>query len=140
MNKDPNTEICVFMSRAQTMGYVFKSGVAARFMNHRYATENKTEIAELTAECENGSPNFYIDSETFHSTYAKQDPQYELRERIRAEEKEKLQAAYGNPERDMGSTEQGALKGIGNTLSIGGLAALSNSSSVASPASVATKL
>ena len=122
--KDPNTKVKVFMSRASHMGYVFKNGTTVHFKNHRYVTESAEEIAELTKECTSNHPNYYIDPENHDMIIAQLDPNYELREQIRAEERAAAAKAYGDPLRDMGTTEQSVqLKGVANSNSIAGLRA-----------------
>lgn len=118
------SELSVFKSRAPTMGYVFKSGKVVHFMGGMYATASKSEIEELTTECENGHPNFYIDPSQKTLDSEALDPIAVLRATIRAEEIAKLQA-MGDPLRDMGSTPQGKLEGIANSHSINGLQAAS---------------
>lgn len=120
-------ELTVFKSHAPVMGYVFKAGKSIHFMNGIYATAAKDEIEELTAECENGHPNFYIDPEmkTIDSTML--DPMAVLREQIRKEELAKILAAR-NPENDMGFSDQGSkLSGIANSRTISGAMAGSES-------------
>jgi hypothetical protein len=125
------------------MGYCFKDGKVVHFQAHMYATSSKSEIAELTTECENAHPNFYIDSaqKTVAPDYL--DPIATLRATIRAEELAKI-AAMGNPLRDMGSTPQGKLEGIANSHSIAGLQAASEAQAQAAqtvipPANVINK-
>lgn len=115
------SELTLFKSHAQVMGYVFKSGKTVHFMNGCYATSAKDEIAELTTECENGHPNFYIDPNMKVVDSDKIDPMSVLRAQIREEERAKLLAAT-NPNRDMGQVpHSGKLEGIGNSASIVGL-------------------
>lgn len=134
--------LTVFKSQAPTMGYVFKSGKTVHFVNHIYATAAKDEIEELTTECQNGHPNYYIDSEMTQVDSAQLNPMEVLRAQIRAEERAALLAAT-NPSRDMGQTEQGGkLEGIANSVTITGLAASSEAQATAArviiPAAKAT--
>lgn len=123
--------LTVFKSQAPTMGYVFKSGKTVHFVNHIYATAAKDEIEEMTAECQNGHPNYYIDSEMKEVDSAQLNPMEVLRAQIRAEERAALLAAT-NPSRDMGQTEQGGkLEGIANSVTITGLAASSEAQAAA---------
>jgi hypothetical protein len=124
------SELSVFKSRAPTMGYVFKTGKVVHFMGGIYATSSKAEIEELTTECENGHPNFYIDPTQKTLDSEMLDPIAVLRATIRAEEVAKLRA-MGDPLRDMGSTPQGKLEGIANSHSINGLQAASEAQAVA---------
>lgn len=123
--------LTVFKSQAPTMGYVFKSGKTVHFINHIYATAAKDEIEELTTECQNGHPNYYIDAEMTQVDSAALNPMEVLRAQIRAEERAALLAAT-NPSRDMGTTEQGGkLEGIANSVTITGLAASSEAQATA---------
>ena len=125
------SELTLFKSRAPTMGYVFKSGKSVHFMEGRYATSAKDEIDELTTECNNAHPNFYIDNNEKVVDSELVDPMAVLVARIRAEERAKLIAAT-NPGRDMGETDQsGKLEGIANSSTITGLQQASNGVSVA---------
>jgi hypothetical protein len=113
----------LFKSRADTMGYVFKSGKAAHFMQGRYATSDKKEIEELTEECEAGHHNFYIDSDEPEIDSNAMDPIAVLREKIRKEELAKILAAT-SIHRDMGTTEASArLQGIATSETVQGLMA-----------------
>jgi hypothetical protein len=113
-------ELTVFKSRAPIMGYVFKTGKLIHFINGIYATSAKDEIEELTTECENGHPNYYIDENQKTIDSANLDPMAALRAQIREEERAKLLAAT-NVNRDMGSTtHSGKLEGIANSQSIAG--------------------
>jgi hypothetical protein len=113
--------LTLFKSKAPVMGYVFKSGKMIHFINGIYATESKSEIEELTTECENGHPNYYIDKNELAIDSETLDPIAALRAQIREEERIKLLAAT-NPDRDMGTTvNTGKLEGISNSRSIQGL-------------------
>lgn len=125
------SEVTVFKSRAPLMGYCFKSGNVVHFREGIYTTNNKIEIEELTAECENGHPNYYIDPEQRTMDSEQLDPMAVLTARIREEERAKLVAAVGNPMREMGNTGQGKLEGIGNSHSISGMQAASEAQSIA---------
>ena len=105
----------IFKSRAQIMGYVFRTGANVHFVNHRLVTKIPAEIAEMTAECEAGHPNFYIDPDEFETDNIVMDPHAALREQIRQEEIAKLMAS----DRDFGKTEwTGKISGIANSTSI----------------------
>jgi hypothetical protein len=114
------TTLTVFKSHAPVMGYAFKDGTVIHFRNHMYTTTSPKEIAELTAECEAGHPNYYIDPEQKTIDSEQMDPLAVLTAKIREEERAKLLAAT-DPTRDMGATAQGKLEGIANSASIQGL-------------------
>jgi len=124
-------EMTLFKSRADVMGYVFKSGKGIHFMQGQYATSAKNEIEELTAECENGHPNYFIDPKQRTVTAEQLDPMHKIREQIRAEERAKLLAAT-DINRDMGETDQNAkLTGISNSHSVAGMMAGSETQAIA---------
>ena len=124
------SELTLFKSHAPTMGYVFANGHTVHFMAGQYATASKFEIEELTKECENGHPNFFIDPQNKTVDSEALDPIASLRAQIREEERAKLIAAT-DPTRDMGSTVQGKLGGIANSHTINGLQAASNAQAAA---------
>ena len=129
--------LTLFKSRADLMGHVFKSGKAVHFVQGRYATAAKTEIAELTAECEDGHPVFYIDPNETTIDSEQLDPFAALRAKIREEERAKLLAAT-DPNRDLGATSQsGKLEGIATSASIAGLMVASESEGLAANNAVA---
>lgn len=129
-------ELTVFKSQAPVMGYCFRNGKVIHFVNGIYATSSKEEIAELTTECENGHPNYYIDAEQTKIDSEMLDPMAALRARIREEERAKLIAAT-DPTRDMGTTAQGKLEGIANSHTIAGLQAHSEAQFAAAHAAPA---
>jgi hypothetical protein len=124
-------EMHLFKSRADVMGYVFKTGKSVHFMQGQYATTAKDEIEELTTECENGHPNFYIDPKQVKVSKEELDPMHKIRAQIREEERAKLLAAT-DINRDMGTTDQNAkLTGISNSVTVAGAIAGSESQAVA---------
>lgn len=128
--------LTVFKSRAAVMGYCFKSGKVVHFINGMYATSSKDEIEELTTECENGHPNYFIDADQTTIDSELLDPIAALRAQIREEERAKLIAATGNPLRDMGSTSNERLGGIANSHSINGLQAFSETQAAAAQTAI----
>lgn len=120
----------LFKSRAHTMGYSFPNGHTVHFVAGMYATANKYEIEELTKECEAGHPTFYIDPAETEVESEALDPMAGLKMKAIQDERESLAIAT-NPLRDMGSTEQGKLKGIANSRSIQGLQAATQVQAVA---------
>jgi hypothetical protein len=129
--KKPEPEMALFKSRADIMGYVFRSGKGVHFIQGNYATSNKAEIEELTAECEAGHPNFYIDPKQTHVNKEDLDPMAKLRAQIREEERIKLLNAT-DINRDMGTTPQDQkLSGISNSSTVSGLIAGSESQAMA---------
>ena len=115
----------IFKSRAQVMGYVFRSGANVHFVNHRFVTKVPSEIEEMTKECEAGHPNFYIDPDDFETDNVVTDPMEALRAQIREEERAKLLL---QGDRDLGKTEwNGKISGIANSTSIRSGAAESGS-------------
>jgi hypothetical protein len=127
------TEMTLFKSHAQVMGYAFKSGKVVHFMNGVYATNSKVEIEELTTECENGHPVYYIDPKQKTVDSEMLDPMAVLRAQIREEERIKLINAT-SIHRDMGSTDQNAkLTGIATSTTVAGLIVESESQGTVNP-------
>ena len=117
----------IFYSRAKTMGYVFRSGRVVHFVDGKFTTTNKAEIAELSEECEaNPQGNYYIDSEQLTIDADQLDPVALMYAKMLKQAREEVAAAT-NPARDMGETKQGKLEGVANTNSIRGLLADSSS-------------
>lgn len=139
--------LTVFKSKAQVMGYVFKSGKTIHFIAGRYATSDEDEIKELTKDCQDHTGNYYIDSEETEIDSAALDPIASLRAQIREEERAALILATQSG-RDFGTTNQsGKLEGIANSKTISGAAAQSEAQAVAAhsihpgtPSAKATKL
>ena len=133
--------LTLFKSRAPAMGYVFRSGRTIHFVDGTFATSNKAEIEELTAECEAGHPCYYIDSEQTKIESEALDPMAALKAKWK--EEGRLEALK-QQERDMGATVQGKLEGIANSKTIVGLVSdsVSNVSAPTAGVSVAkaTKL
>lgn len=99
----------VFYSTLPSVNYIFKNGKPAIFIDKVFRTAIESEIAELTQEVADGHPHIYIkeDEKTVQSDML--DPMNVLRERF-FKEFQAQQAAAVNPENDMGTSTQEALK------------------------------
>ena len=118
------------------MGYVFRSGRTIHFVDGTFATSNKAEIEELTAECENGHPCYYIDDAQTTITPEALDPMAALKAKWK--EEGRLEALK-QTNRDMGeTTHSGKLEGIANSKTIVGLVS-DSISNVSAPTAVAVK-
>ena len=126
------SELTLFKSRAGTMGYVFRNGKAVHFIGGVYATSAKDEIEELTKECENGHPNYFIDSNQKTIDSEMMDPMAVLRAQIKQEILDQMKA--NDPSKDMGSYGTGKLEGIANSQTVNGAAAASESQAAAAGA------
>jgi len=126
------SELTLFKSRAGTMGYVFRNGKTVHFLGGVYATAAKDEIEELTKECENGHPNYFIDENQKTIDSAMMDPMAVLRAQIKQEILDQMRA--NDPSKDMGSYGTGKLEGIATSANISGAAAASESQAAASGA------
>lgn len=125
------SQVNLFKSRPQTVGFVFKSGKTIHFVNHQYTTTFKNEIDELTTECESNPEYFYIEDGRAVVDSTAIDPLSRLKAEMYEQAKKDILAAQGNPLRDMGSTEfSGKLEGIANSQTIRGLTADSESQAV----------
>lgn len=122
--------LTLFKSRATAMGYVFRSGRTVHFVNGEFATSNKAEIEELTAECESGHPCYYIDADQTTVDSEAVDPMAGMKAKWK--EEGRLEALKSIA-RDMGETAQGKLEGIANSATIRGLAVESGTSLAPAP-------
>jgi hypothetical protein len=114
------TTLKVFFSKAPTTGYVFKTGRAVHFVNHKYATTIKSEIAELTEECQLSESNYHINPHQLEIDFAELDPIAVIKAKALAEARAEVAAAT-QITRDMGATDQTAkLSGIANTSDVSG--------------------
>lgn len=131
----------LFKSRAPMMGYVFRSGKSAHFLDHCYATSKEDEIKELELLTKEVPDHFFRDSGQMTATTEKVDPLASLRARIAEEERTKILLEMS---RDMGSTEGGPLKGVANSSTIRAVMGASNSANTTpaggSSGAVATKI
>lgn len=133
----PENMLKLFKSRPAIMGYVFRDGTNAHFIDHEYKTNRQSEIDELTEVCNEGGNTYYIDPEQTEISSIKVDPLAALTAKIREEERIKLLMEI---QRDMGETvNTGKLEGIANSSSIRGASAASNTQTSAATA-IATKL
>ena len=115
----------VFFSKTPTTGYVFCTGRAIHFVDHKYATAIESEIEELTKECQSSESNYFIDQSKLEIDSAELDPIAVIRARALAEARAEVAAATLIT-RDMGTTDQTAkLSGIANTQDITGASAAS---------------
>ena len=116
----------LFLSRAPVMGYVFRDGSYARFINHRFVTKLRSQIEEMQIVCEEGG-NYYTDPNELIAQ-PEADPHAALREQIRKEVEAELLSRQKNT--DMGTSTQGKLM-TANSSSIRGAMADSNAQTAA---------
>lgn len=101
--------LSVFKCTIPSIKYIFKNGKEAAFVQGVFRTAVQSEIDELTNEVSLGHPHIFIDpaEQTIASDMI--DPMAQLRAKIIAEHMASLATAT-NPENDMGSTAQEAVK------------------------------
>lgn len=113
----------IFKCRSPVMGYTLKAGRLIHFVKHIYATDNESEIKELTELCKEGGI-YYIDSDMVTADSEDLNPiavlKRQMREEILAE-----QAAANDKERDIGASDTSKLGMVATSSSIMGGAALS---------------
>jgi hypothetical protein len=125
----------VFFSKAPTTGYVFQSGRAIHFVDHKYATNSPAEIAELEKECSYLESNYFIDETKLEIDSSELDPIAVIKAKARAEARAEVAAAT-TITRDMGATDQTAkLSGIANSNDLGGANVASGTSQPVASAS-----
>ena len=105
-------EFTLFKSSIASCKYFFKNGNCAYFINGRFATDNESEIEELTAEIKAKHPTFYIDDKETVTDQVIQDPVSALRAKIRAEIEAEIMR-----DKDMGNTDKSAGEGAGMSTS-----------------------
>ena len=101
--------LTVFKSNIQSINYIFPWGTTAAFQFGTYRTEDVREIDHLSAEVKLKHPHIYIDDEEKTIDSALVDPVAALRARIIAEY-EASRAVAEDPARDMGASDQSAVK------------------------------
>lgn len=116
----------LLLSRAPNMNYVFKDGSTAHFLNHVYTTNTQAHVDEFHAEFKaNPRGNWIIDPGKITIDMRElMKPQEYLRERIAAEERQKILTEMGF--RDMGEYKAQFATSVGNSRSLGAAAAMSS--------------
>lgn len=113
------TNIRLYKSPLRSWKYFFSDGTPAIFANGEYTTDQENRIAELDREVQLRHPAIYIDPNEKFVSIERLDPLIGLRKRIAAEERakvlEEMRAAAGNPDRDMGKTEQERIRPASTT-------------------------
>jgi hypothetical protein len=122
----------LFKTRIPNIGYIFRSGKRAPFLNSRYSTDIPSEIAELEEEISLGHPHIYIDEAEL--TLDTVEPMEVLRKKFYAEFEAQQKRAL-DKDNDAGYTEANKIV-VATTRSIA--EAVGNSDSIASPASPAS--
>ena len=98
----------VFKSHIQNCRFIFGNGDVAAFVGGRYLTDVDAEIQQLEKEVAAKNPTLYMDSAEMEVDPITLDPMYGIKQRIIAEflaGKITL-----DPNRDMGTSQQGPLK------------------------------
>lgn len=96
------------------MNYVFTNGKMAVFKHHRFATDNPSEIEQLDNEVKNGHPHITVKQDMLYLTEEMEDPMKALKNKIIADYLAQ-QAAFTNPENDMGTSSQGPIRPMSTT-------------------------
>ncbi len=139
---EPEEILHLFYCKRLSTHYHFLNGTSAAFVDGKYATKKQNEIKELQNEIAQGHPDFYIDPKKLTVTREQLEPDYELRQRIRKEEKEKLMANL-DPARNMGNYDAknaGAGTGTLTTANVGEAAVASGTAMAAELAGLAAKV
>lgn len=104
----------LFKSPMRSWKFFMPDGKALIFANHEFSTSDEGEIAYLQYEIKRGHPSIYVDPNEPFVTAEKLDPIAGLRKRIAEEERarilEEMRLASGDPNRDMGTSEQERLR------------------------------
>lgn len=118
---------CTFMSTS----YLMPNGKPCIFVNGVYRTNNPAEIAEFDSMIANGHPHFFIDPNEREVDSGLVDPMEAMRHRIIEEYKASMVQAAGDPDRDMGKSDQTARLNVASTRNIEEAAAGGSGSSLA---------
>ena len=113
-------EMRLYKSRLLSCKYIFTNGVAANFVNGKYATPVESEIAELDAQIRQGHSHLYVDKDEITIDYDHTDPLAELKKKFFAEFTAQAEAAAATQAavtagRDLGATVHGVLKAANTT-------------------------
>lgn len=113
----------VYKCHLQSVNVVLPSGKFCVFVNGVYRTDDEGEIAFFDREVAMKHPHIYIDPLEKEVDSELVDPMAMLRHKIIEEYKAAQLAAAGDPDRDMGSSDQNMKLNIGNTRDIAEAAA-----------------
>jgi hypothetical protein len=122
----------LFKSHAPVVQYVFEDGSIAVFRAGRFYTQDKRQIAELTAICTKGHPTIFIDPEEAKTSPENEDPREKLKAQLRAEIMAEMAvrdvSAEGSTANSLGATSTASVASlsIGNTLASEALEALTD--------------
>ncbi len=95
----------IFKSQMPSCNYVFRNGVVAHFINGKYATDQETEIAEITAEITARHPHLYVDANESEIDSEALSPMEIIKQKAVAEYIANMAAAT-NPANDRGTSEK----------------------------------
>lgn len=131
----------LLLSRAPVMSYVFRDGSTAKFLNHVYTTNVQAHIDEFHAEAKSHpGGNWIIDPAKLTVDMRElMRPQEYMREKIHAEERQKILTELGI--RDLGEYRAAAdafQRSVGNSQSLGAATALSSDMAAAHASQKAT--
>jgi hypothetical protein len=97
-----------------SVNYIYGDGTAAVFVNGTYYTDQPDRIATLQYEIAKGHPHIYQDADESKRTIDSEmlNPEIATRARYYQEflAEQAMQAAAGDPTKDLGNTEQQPLK------------------------------
>lgn len=105
----------LFRSNLPSCKYIFRSGKVAEFVAGNYITKNQKEIDELNEEISYGHPHLFVEAGRTTVQADELDPLNALKKKLRQEILAEMDAASGNPHRDLGTSVQAADGGQMNT-------------------------
>lgn len=100
------TMLRVYKSTMPSMSVILANGKPCIFVNGYYRTDNPMEIGTLDSEVKAGHPHIFIDPNEVEVDSTLVDPMAALRHKIIEEYKASQEAAAGDPNRDMGTSDQ----------------------------------
>jgi hypothetical protein len=118
-----NTGNRLYKSRTKSLNMYTTTGRRIIFINGLFQTNDEEFIEYLDNEIKKGVHDVYIDKDEMYFDPAKYDIREALKREIRLElEREAIMKASGNPNKDMGTSEQGKLNTT-NTQNLASVAA-----------------
>lgn len=100
------TMLRVYKSTMPSMSVILANGKPCIFVNGYYRTDNPMEIGTLDSEVKAGHPHIFIDPNEVEVDSTLVDPMAALRHKIIEEYKASQEVAAGDPNRDMGTSDQ----------------------------------
>lgn len=113
----------VYKCHIPSVNVILPSGKACVFVNGVFRTKDEGEIGFFEREIALGHPHIFIDPAEVEVDEALVDPFEAMKHKIIEQYKAEMAAAAGNPDRDMGNTDQNLKLNVGTTRDVAEAAA-----------------